>query len=66
MSNFAVAPAFSALLAGFMQANSVPLAKVRSGVILLKKIKKIAEKSAICAEKVPEAASAKNYLQETL
>jgi hypothetical protein len=53
-------------MAGFEQANSVPLAEMRSNVIKLKKIKKIAEKSAICAEKVPEAASAKNYLQETL
>jgi len=66
MNNCRVAPVFSACLTGFKQANSVPLAEMRSNVIKLKKIKKIAEKLAICAEKVPEAASAKNYLQETL
>ncbi|GAB1353317.1 MAG TPA: hypothetical protein PLK28_15930 [Candidatus Rifleibacterium sp.] len=66
MNNYRFALAFSISMAGFEQANSVPLAEMRSNVIKLKKIKKIAEKSAICAEKVPEAASAKNYLQETL
>jgi hypothetical protein len=47
-------------------ARSVPLTKTASDVISSKKIKKIAEKLAICAEKVPEAGSALNYFQETL